>query len=97
MAASESAERAGWGVSAVLAMVPPHLDNKVAAVAPRNLLAGLAGKKVWLLTADDDDHASEADNAALFEALPGVDKQHLRFAGGHVLPEGYAERLSDWF
>lgn len=41
-------------VGAVLAVVPPHLDNKVAIVAPRNAVAGLAGKKVWLLSADDD-------------------------------------------
>lgn len=84
-------------VKAVLAIVPPHLDNKVAAVAPRNLLAGLAGKKVWLLSADDDEHASQAQNAALFEAMPGPDKQHLRFAGGHILPAGYVERLAPWF
>ncbi|TDP63863.1 alpha/beta fold hydrolase [Roseateles toxinivorans] len=84
-------------VMAVLAIVPPHLDNKVAAAAPRNLLAGLAGKKVWLLSADDDEHSARADNAALFEAIPGQDKQHLRFAGGHLLPAGYVDRLAPWF
>ncbi len=84
-------------IEAVAAMVPPHLDDKVAAVSPQRLLGGLAGKKVWLLTADDDEHASAAQNRALFDALPGADKQHLRFPGGHVLPEGYAEQLRPWF
>lgn len=84
-------------VHAVAAMVPPHLDDKVAAVAPRNALAGLAGKKVWLLTADDDDYASRAQNQALFEALPGPDKQHHRFPGGHLLPPDYVARLPGWF
>ncbi|MBT9459877.1 MAG: alpha/beta fold hydrolase [Burkholderiaceae bacterium] len=84
-------------VKAVLAIVPPHLDNKVAAAAPHNLLAGLAGKKVWLLSADDDEHADQADNAALFEAIPSQNKQHLRFDGGHLLPASYVEALLPWF
>lgn len=84
-------------VKSVLAIVPPHLDNKVAVVAPRNLLPGLAGKKIWLLSADDDEHSDPADNAALFEAIPSHDRQHLRFAGGHLLPAGYVDRLAPWF
>lgn len=84
-------------VAAVAAIVPPHLDDKVAAVAPQRLLAGLAGKTVWLLSADDDEHASIAQNQALFDALPGSDKQHLRFPGGHLLPKGYTEQLRGWF
>ncbi len=84
-------------VKAVLAIVPPHLDDKVAAVAPRNALAGLAGKRVWLLSADDDEYASPADSAALFAAIPTTDKRQLRFAGGHLLPADYVERLPAWF
>lgn len=84
-------------IEAVAALVPPHVDDKVAVVSPQRLIAGLAGKRVWLLSADDDEHASAAQNQALFDALPGPDKQHLRFPGGHVLPEGYPERLRDWF
>ena len=84
-------------ISQVAAIVPPHLDDKVAAVSPARLLPGLAGKKVWLLSADDDDVASQAQNQALFDAIPSADKRHLRFRSGHVLPPGYAERLRDWF
>lgn len=84
-------------VQAVAAMVPPHLGDNVAAVAPINLVAGLQGKRIWLLTADDDDHASRQQNQALFDAIPSQDKKHLRFESGHLLPTGYVETLSDWF
>lgn len=84
-------------VGAVLAVVPPHLDNKVAIAAPRNAVSGLSGKKVWLLSADDDEYASQAQNLALFEALPTADKRHIRFTGGHLLPDEYPEALGDWF
>ncbi|MGQ3051741.1 MAG: alpha/beta hydrolase family protein [Roseateles sp.] len=84
-------------IAAVLAIVPPHLDDKVAMAAPRNALPGLAGKTVWLVSAEADEHASVAQNEALFGALPGPDKRHLRFAGGHLLPAGYVEPLLPWF
>jgi dienelactone hydrolase len=83
-------------VSAVAAMVPPGLTNRVAVVAPLNVAPRLSGTRVWLLTADDDEHASIKENAALFEALPGAGKQHLRFAGGHLLPAHYVQRLVPW-
>jgi dienelactone hydrolase len=83
-------------VSAVAAMVPPGLTDTVAVVAPLNVAPRLADCRVWLLTADDDDHASVDENAALFAALPGVGKQHLRFAGGHLLPADYVDRLLPW-
>jgi len=84
-------------VLAVAAMVPPHLGDNVAAVAPINLVAGLQGKRVWLLTGDEDDEASPKQNQALFDAIPSQDKKHLRFESGHVLPTDYVEQLSDWF
>jgi len=83
-------------VSAVAAMVPPGLTNRVAVVAPLNVAPQLTASRVWLLTADDDDHATVKENAALFAALPGAGKEHLRFAGGHLLPADYVERLRPW-
>jgi dienelactone hydrolase len=83
-------------VSAVAAMVPPGLTNRVAVVAPLNVAPQLAAARVWLLSADDDEHASVDQNASLFEALPGPGKQHLRFAGGHLLPADYVDRLLPW-
>lgn len=83
-------------VRSVAAMVPPHLDAKVAAVAPVLAAPRMAGVEVWLLTADDDDHASPAENAALFERLPGPAKRHLRFPSGHLLPPDWVEPLQGW-
>jgi len=84
-------------IGAVLAIVPPHLDDTVAIVAPRNAVIGLADRKVWLLSADDDEYASPSQNLSLFEALPTNDKRHIRFAGGHLLPAGYPDSLDGWF
>jgi dienelactone hydrolase len=83
-------------VQAVAAMVPPHLGDNVAAVAPLNLISGLKGKRVWLLTGDEDDHASPKQNQALFDAVPSPDKKHLRFDSGHLLPNDYVEKLAGW-
>lgn len=84
-------------VQAVAAIVPPGLDAKVALVAPLLAVPRLQAARVWLLSADDDDHVSADDNATLFAALPVADKRHLRFAGGHVLPEAYVQALEPWF
>lgn len=83
-------------VRSVAAMVPPHLDRKVAAVAPITVAPFLSGVEVWLLTAEHDDYASHQDNLALFAALPGPAKTHLTFPGGHLLPAGYVEALRPW-
>lgn len=84
-------------VQAVAALVPPHLDDKVAVVAPRSLLPGLVNKRVWLFSASDDEYASEAQSRALFDAIPSTDKQHLHFEGGHLLPARYVDALRPWF
>ena len=84
-------------VRGVAAMVPPHLGDNVAAVAPLQVVAGLQGKRVWLLTGNEDDHASAEQNQALFDAIPSQDKKHLRFDSGHLLPTDYVETLADWF
>jgi dienelactone hydrolase len=82
--------------SSVAAIVPPHVDAEVAAVSPHTVAAKLTDVEVWLPMADDDEHAGASDAAALFAALPGERKRHLRFAGGHVLPREYVERLQPW-
>ncbi len=84
-------------VKAVAAMVPPHLGDNVAAVAPIQLVSGLQDKRVWLLTGDEDDHGTSEQSQALFDAIPSQDKKHLRFPSGHLLPADYVEKLSDWF
>jgi dienelactone hydrolase len=83
-------------ILSVAAMVPPHLDRKVAAVAPTTVAARLTDVEVWLLTGEDDEYASRSDNAALFASLPGSAKKHLTFPGGHILPPTYVEQLQPW-
>jgi predicted esterase len=84
-------------INKVAAIVPPYLDNKVAIVAPLNLLAGLADNTIWLLSGNDDEHASKKQNQALFSALPGLNKQHITFDSGHILPQDYVQSLEAWF
>lgn len=83
-------------IQRVAAIVPPHMNNNTAIVAPQNMLAGLVDNQVWLLSADDDEYASKTQNAQLFNALPNNNKQHFTFAGGHLLPENYIKTLEAW-
>ncbi|WP_237059417.1 dienelactone hydrolase family protein [Microbulbifer sediminum] len=83
-------------VDRVIAMVPPHIDDKTAVVSPKNL-AGLIKKPgVLLITADDDEYASREDNLHLYDAIASKDKQHQAFTGGHILPGDYIEAVGGW-
>ena len=83
-------------IAAVAAIVPPHLDDKTALVAPKNIMPGLADNRVWLFTANDDEYADKAQNQALFDAIPSPNKMHFHFDSGHILPSDYIEDLTDW-
>lgn len=83
-------------VRSVAAIVPPHVGAHTAVVSPYEVTTGLAAVEVWLLTANDDEHASPSENAALFAALPSERKRHLTYAGGHVLPPDYVDALQPW-
>lgn len=83
-------------VNRVAAVVPPHMSNRTAIVAPLSLLQGLTDNPVLLLTANDDEYASEKENMQLFNALPHSDKQHHKFAGGHLLPADYVQHFEPW-
>ncbi|MGQ8365212.1 hypothetical protein [Glaciecola sp. 1036] len=37
------------------------------------------------------------ENDSLFEMNPTQNKKHIRFDSGHLLPEGYYEKISGWF
>lgn len=84
-------------VSEVIAIVPPFIDDKIALVAPKNFVSLLGDKPVLLITADDDENATAEENDFLFSLLPGSNKERIDFAGGHILPEGYVNELSDRF
>ncbi|WP_163931256.1 alpha/beta hydrolase [Paraferrimonas sp. SM1919] len=84
-------------VTQVLSIVPPHLDDKTALVAPQNYLKNAAANKIWLVSANDDKYADIKDNQALFNLLKAGNKRHIQFEGGHVLPDGYPQQLHGWF
>jgi dienelactone hydrolase len=83
-------------IKRVAAMVPPHVNDRTAIVAPLNLMPGLTDNSVWLFSANDDEYASEKENNNLFSALPNPDKQHHQFAGGHLLPADYVQLFEQW-
>lgn len=85
-----------YRVKRVAAVVPPHINNYTAIVAPLNMLTGLADNPVLLFSANDDEYASKKQNKALFNALPNTDKQHYVFGGGHVLPADYVQHFETW-
>ncbi|GMG87315.1 hypothetical protein [Biformimicrobium ophioploci] len=57
----------------------------------------ITDEKVWLVTANDDEHASKKDNEYLFSQIASDNKKHVQMEGGHVLPEGYFQALSGWY
>ena len=84
-------------ISDIISIVPPFIDDKLALVAPKNLVSLLGDKPVLLITAADDENASAAENDLLFELMPGANKERIDFNGGHILPEGYVNRLKGEF
>ncbi|WP_440053092.1 dienelactone hydrolase family protein [Pseudoalteromonas sp. T1lg65] len=83
-------------VDKVLSIVPPHIGDATAIVAPKNVVS-LINQQVWLVTADDDEYADVEQNAALFSHLASSNKKHIEVEGEHVLPEGYYTQLTGWY
>jgi cephalosporin-C deacetylase-like acetyl esterase len=83
-------------VNHVVAIVPPYLDDKVALVAPKNVVSLLDSAQVLLITSDDDENASEEENLSLFDEIATAKKDHLIFEGTHILPARYVESVRDW-
>jgi dienelactone hydrolase len=84
-------------INRILAIVPPYIDNKTALVSPQNWLDGLAKKQVVLVTANNDEYATEQQNKTLFERLPSNIKQHITFEGSHILPDNYVNKIKLFF
>lgn len=83
-------------ISKTLAMVPPFIDDKLALVAPKNLLVNIKNQHVWLLSGNDDENASEVDNDYIYQLIPSQYKKHIKFEEGHILPEDYPQKIVDW-
>ena len=84
-------------VSDIISIVPPFVDDKIALVAPKNFVTILGDKPVLLITAADDENSSVTENDFLFSLMPGANKERIDFDGGHILPEGYVNRLAGKF
>ena len=82
-------------VSDIISIVPPFIDDRIALVAPKNLVSLLGDKLVLLITASDDENASAIENDLLFDLLPGSNKERMNFDGGHILPEDYVKKLAE--
>lgn len=84
-------------VDKVLSIVPPHSSDTVALVAPLNVINALNVESIWLVTASNDEYASNSENIELFDAIPSQQKQHIVIEGEHVLPEGYYHQIVGWY
>ena len=84
-------------IEEIISIVPPYIDDKMAMVAPKNFISLLQNKRVLLVTADDDENASDDENDNIYKLIPSENKQRIDFDGGHILPENYVESLEKWF
>lgn len=82
-------------INKIIAVAPPYLDDKTAAVAPKNLASLIVTPSVLLITASDDEYASHEENLHLYTTIASKKKEHLTFTGGHILPENYVNALVD--
>ncbi|WP_160151490.1 dienelactone hydrolase family protein [Microbulbifer sp. ALW1] len=80
-------------INRVIAVAPPYLDDKTAAVAPKNLASRIVNPEVLLITASDDEFASHKENQHLYTAIASSKKEHLTFKGNHILPGNYIDAL----
>ena len=82
-------------INRIIAVAPPFLDDKTAAVAPKNLVSRIKKPSVLLITANDDEYSSREENQFLYQTIASRKKVHLTFSGGHILPANYIESLVD--
>ena len=83
-------------ISEVISIVPPSLDDKVAKVAPKNVVPLIAASRLLLVTSDDDENASVGENKFLYDLISTSDKEHLVFEGDHILPVSYVDSVEKW-
>ena len=81
----------------VIAIVPPFIDDKIALVAPKNLVSLMGEERVLLVTASDDENASPEENELLFRMIASPNKKRIDYDGGHILPEEYVSALAREF
>ena len=80
-------------IDKIIAIAPPFINDKVAAVAPKNLVPNMRNASTLLMTASNDEYASQLENNLLFSLINSEKKQRIDFDSGHILPAHYVEQL----
>lgn len=81
-------------VKHVYAMVPPGVAAKRAEVSPIANAHKITNAEVMLFTANQDQYATQAENAELFNNLGTSNKLMVEFDADHLLPEHYVQVLN---
>lgn len=80
----------------VIAVVPPFINNTVAAVSPYNLVPQIDDGSILFIFGEKDDVASLAENKMVFNAISTKDKELLAYDADHILPENYVNAIGAW-
>ena len=80
----------------VITVVPPFINNTVAAVSPYNLAHQIDDGRVLFIYGEKDDVASLEENKMVFDAISTKDKELLAYDADHILPENYVNAIGAW-
>lgn len=83
-------------VGEVITIVPPFINNTVAAVSPYNLAHQIDKGRVLFIYGEKDDVASPEENVMVFDAISTKDKKLLGYDADHILPEDYVDAIGAW-
>ena len=64
-------------IDKIISIVPPYIDDKIALVAPKNVVSLLMDKPVHLIFARDDENASVEDNDYLYSLITSKNKSRI--------------------
>ena len=79
-----------------ISIVPPFVGDKVALVAPFNVVGYIEHASVLLVSANDDENSSKRQNQVLFQKIASKNKNHIQFDSGHILPKDYVAAVANW-
>lgn len=80
----------------VIAIVPPYVDNRIAAASPHNVVHLMEDKRVLFIYGENDDVASPQENKRIFDKISTNDKQLVELDADHILPLNYVQIISEW-
>jgi cephalosporin-C deacetylase-like acetyl esterase len=80
----------------VITIVPPFINNTIAAVSPYNLAHQIDDGRVLFIYGEKDDVASPEENEIVFNAISTKDKKLLGYDADHILPENYVNAVGAW-